>query len=164
MIERSPLIACPSSYWPFPATPAIPKTSPARTWKPICLREGSSRSLSAHTSRNSRITSPRLRPVAGVRNKTSLPTISRANSRSSVSSGFRVATAVAPIGAVIGEWVGSSHGLGYLMLHANARVQIDMVFACLLILCAFSITQYFIVDRVLRAALPWQPDSLKPVR
>jgi putative hydroxymethylpyrimidine transport system permease protein len=79
-------------------------------------------------------------------------------------SGFRVATAVAPIGAVIGEWVGSSHGLGYLMLHANARVQIDMVFACLLILCAFSITQYFIVDRILRAALPWQPDSLKPVR
>ena len=79
-------------------------------------------------------------------------------------SGFRVATAVAPIGAVIGEWVGSSHGLGYLMLHANARVQIDMVFACLLILCAFSITQYFIVDRVLRAALPWQPDTLKPVR
>lgn len=75
-------------------------------------------------------------------------------------SGFRVATAVAPIGAIIGEWVGASRGLGYLMLQANARVQIDMVFACLLILCAFSITQYFIVDRVLRALLPWQPDSL----
>lgn len=82
----------------------------------------------------------------------------------SFASGFRVATAVAPIGAVIGEWVGSSHGLGYLMLHANARVQIDMVFACLLILCAFSITQYFLVDRALRAALPWQPDSLKPAK
>ncbi|WP_083607531.1 ABC transporter permease [Thalassospira sp. TSL5-1] len=75
-------------------------------------------------------------------------------------SGFRVATAVSPIGAIIGEWVGSSKGLGYLMLHANARVQIDMVFACLLILCAFSITQYFIVDRLLRRMLPWQPDSL----
>ncbi|MDP2698217.1 ABC transporter permease [Thalassospira sp.] len=79
-------------------------------------------------------------------------------------SGFRVATAVAPIGAIIGEWVGSSHGLGYLMLHANARVQIDMVFACLLVLCAFSITLYFLVDRGLRAALPWQPDSLAPHR
>ncbi|AUG54997.1 ABC transporter permease [Thalassospira marina] len=78
----------------------------------------------------------------------------------SFASGFRVATAVAPIGAIIGEWVGSSRGLGYLMLHANARVQIDMVFACLLILCAFSITQYFIVDRALRRMLPWQPDSL----
>jgi putative hydroxymethylpyrimidine transport system permease protein len=35
-----------------------------------------------------------------------------------------------------------------------------MVFACLLILCAFSITQYFIVDQLLRRLLPWQPDSL----
>ena len=31
-------------------------------------------------------------------------------------SGLRVAVAVAPIGAVVGEWVGSSAGLGYLML------------------------------------------------
>ena len=34
-------------------------------------------------------------------------------------SGLRIATAVAPIGAVVGEWVGSSAGLGYLMLHAQ---------------------------------------------
>ncbi len=41
----------------------------------------------------------------------------------------RVATGVAPIGAVVGEWVGSSAGLGYLMLHANGRMQIDLMFA-----------------------------------
>ncbi len=40
-----------------------------------------------------------------------------------LASGLRVAAAVAPIGAVIGEWVGSSAGLGYLMLQANARMQ-----------------------------------------
>ena len=40
-------------------------------------------------------------------------------------SGFRIAVSVAPIGAVIGEWVGSSEGLGYLMIHANARMQVD---------------------------------------
>ncbi|MBW2198540.1 MAG: ABC transporter permease, partial [Deltaproteobacteria bacterium] len=44
-------------------------------------------------------------------------------------SGLRVATAVAPIGAVVGEWVGSSRGLGFYMLHANARMQIDIMFA-----------------------------------
>jgi len=37
-------------------------------------------------------------------------------------SGLRVATAVAPIGAIVGEWVGSSAGLGFYMLHANARM------------------------------------------
>ena len=46
-----------------------------------------------------------------------------------LASGLRVAAAVAPIGAVIGEWVGSSAGLGYLMLHANARMQVDLMFA-----------------------------------
>ena len=51
-------------------------------------------------------------------------------------SGLRIAAAVAPIGAVIGEWVGASAGLGYLMLHANARMQTDLMFAALLVLAA----------------------------
>ena len=37
-------------------------------------------------------------------------------------------------GPSIGEWVGSSAGLGYLMLHANARMQVDLMFAALLVL------------------------------
>ncbi len=49
-------------------------------------------------------------------------------------SGLRVATAVAPIGAIIGEWVGASAGLGYVMINANARIQTDVMFAALLIL------------------------------
>jgi putative hydroxymethylpyrimidine transport system permease protein len=75
-------------------------------------------------------------------------------------SGLRVATAVAPIGAVVGEWVGSSAGLGYLMLHANARMQIDLMFAALFVLTAFSLMLWFAVDHCLRRLLPWQPDLL----
>jgi hypothetical protein len=44
-------------------------------------------------------------------------------------SGLRMAAAVAPIGAIIGEWVGSAEGLGYVMLNANARMQTDVCFA-----------------------------------
>jgi len=77
-----------------------------------------------------------------------------------LASGVRVATAVAPIGAVVGEWVGSSAGLGYLMLHANGRLQTDLMFAALLTLAVFAVLIYFIVDNVLRRALPWQPDRL----
>ena len=76
-----------------------------------------------------------------------------------LSSGLRVATAVAPIGAVVGEWVGSSGGLGYLMLHANARMQIDLMFAALFVLAVFAVLLYFTVDRALRLALPWQADE-----
>ena len=65
-------------------------------------------------------------------------------------SGFRIAVSVAPIGAVIGEWVGSSEGLGYLMIHANARMQVDLMFAALLILVAISLCLYFSIDWLLR--------------
>ena len=74
-------------------------------------------------------------------------------------SGLRVATAVAPIGAVVGEWVGSSAGLGYLMLHANGRMQIDLMFAALLTLSLFAVALYFTVDAGLRRALRWQADT-----
>lgn len=75
----------------------------------------------------------------------------------SLASGLRVATAVAPIGAVVGEWVGSSHGLGYYMLHANARMQIDVMFAALTVLAALSLTLYTVVDRLLDRLVHWQP-------
>ena len=75
-------------------------------------------------------------------------------------SGLRVATAVAPIGAVIGEWVGSSGGLGYLMIQANARVQTDLMFAALTVLAVLAIALYFTVDWLLRRAMPWTADSV----
>ena len=77
-----------------------------------------------------------------------------------LSSGLRVATSVAPIGAVVGEWVGGARGgLGYLMLHANARLQIDVMFAALLVLAVFAVTLYVVVDRLLRRAVHWQADD-----
>lgn len=77
-----------------------------------------------------------------------------------LASGLRVATAVAPIGAVVGEWVGASRGLGFLMLHANARMQIDLLFAALFTLAVFAVALYFAIDVGLRRALPWQTDVL----
>ena len=77
-----------------------------------------------------------------------------------LASGLRVAAAVAPIGAVVGEWVGSSVGLGYLMLHANGRMQIDLLFAALFVLAAMAVTIFFTLDWLLRRLLPWQPDTL----
>ena len=74
-------------------------------------------------------------------------------------SGLRIAAAVAPIGAVVGEWVGASAGLGYYMLHANARVQTDAMFAALAALALAALALYFTLDWGLRRALPWQPDA-----
>jgi putative hydroxymethylpyrimidine transport system permease protein len=94
---------------------------------------------------------PRWRVLRHVRLPAALPAFA---------SGLRVAAAVAPIGAVVGEWVGSSVGLGFLMLHANARMQTDLMFAALAVLAAMAVTLYVAVDFVLRRLLPWQPETL----
>jgi putative hydroxymethylpyrimidine transport system permease protein len=77
-----------------------------------------------------------------------------------LASGVRMAATTAPIGAVIGEWAGASQGLGYLMLNANARMEIDLMFAALLVLVAFSLLLYFTLDALLRRLMPWHRDRL----
>ena len=74
-------------------------------------------------------------------------------------SGLRVATAVAPIGAIVGEWVGSSRGLGFYMLHANARMQIDIMFAALAALAILALTLYFSVDWAMNRIVYWQKEE-----
>lgn len=74
-------------------------------------------------------------------------------------SGLRVATAVAPIGAVVGEWVGASSGLGYLMLHANARMQTDLMFASLFVLAVLALLLYALVDFSMKRLVTWMPED-----
>ena len=57
----------------------------------------------------------------------------------SLATGLRLAAVYAPIGAVIGEWVGASKGLGYLMLLANGRAKIDLMFAALIMLACLTV-------------------------
>lgn len=49
-------------------------------------------------------------------------------------SGLQMAAILAPVGVVIGEWVGASEGLGYLMMHASARLETPLSFAALALL------------------------------
>ncbi|MEL6125867.1 MAG: ABC transporter permease [Pseudomonadota bacterium] len=65
----------------------------------------------------------------------------------SLASGLRLASVYAPIGAVIGEWVGASKGLGYLMLLANGRAKTDLMFASLFVLALFTVLLHWTVSR-----------------
>lgn len=76
-----------------------------------------------------------------------------------LASGIRVAAATAPIGAVVGEWVGASQGLGYAMWHAKNQMNAPGMFSALLVLCVLAVALYFLIDKLLRRSLPWQPES-----
>ncbi|MGG7567974.1 ABC transporter permease [Rhodovulum sp. DZ06] len=61
-------------------------------------------------------------------------------------SGLRLAAVYAPLGAVIGEWVGAGRGLGYLMLLANGRVKTDLLFAAVITVGVMSVTLYLLAS------------------
>ena len=71
-------------------------------------------------------------------------------------SGLRIAASVAPIGAVVGEWMGSAGGIGYLMLHANGRGQTDVLFAALVVLCGLALLIWGITNHLTRSLNRYQ--------
>ena len=70
--------------------------------------------------------------------------------------GLKVGVSVATIGAVIGEWVGAQQGLGYLMIQANARLRVDLVFAAILWLAAMGLFLWGVVGYLEKRVISWK--------
>jgi putative hydroxymethylpyrimidine transport system permease protein len=73
-----------------------------------------------------------------------------------VFSGAKIAVAVAVIGAVFGEWAGSSEGLGYLMQLDNGRLETARMFASVAILSAFAIGLFTLLAFAERRVVSWR--------
>lgn len=76
-----------------------------------------------------------------------------------VFSGLKVAAALSVIGAVFGEWVGSSAGLGYLILTFNNQLATADMFATIIVLAVIGIALFGIVLLLERILLPWYHDG-----
>ena len=63
---------------------------------------------------------------------------------------------VSVIGAVIGEWVGAKAGLGYLMIHANAQLRVDLIFAAIFALSVLGVGLFVLVSLLERLLVPWR--------
>lgn len=72
-----------------------------------------------------------------------------------LASGIRVAAPLAPLGAVIGEWVGAAGGLGFVMVQANARMQTDTVFAAMAILAVLALLLRHCAEVLTAPLAPW---------
>ena len=71
-------------------------------------------------------------------------------------SGVRVAMALSVVGAVVGEWVGATKGLGYLMLHFENRGETAGLFATVAVLTAMGIILFFLVGWVEDRTISWR--------
>jgi NitT/TauT family transport system permease protein len=76
-----------------------------------------------------------------------------------VITGAKVAITLAVIGAVIGEFVGSSEGLGYLLLSATSQLDTPLAFAALFALSFMGVFVYLLVELAERLVAPWLPPS-----
>jgi NitT/TauT family transport system permease protein len=60
-------------------------------------------------------------------------------------SGMKVSVTLAIIGIVVGEFIASQQGLGYLILFASSRQQTDLALACIAVLCVVGLLLYGLV-------------------
>jgi putative hydroxymethylpyrimidine transport system permease protein len=74
-------------------------------------------------------------------------------------SGARVAATYAAVGAVFGEWAGSSSGLGFVILQAQPALETARIFAAVLVLSALALALYALVALAERLLVPWQSEA-----
>jgi NitT/TauT family transport system permease protein len=74
-----------------------------------------------------------------------------------VFSSLHTSVGLAFVGAVVGEYLGSSRGVGYLILQAEGTFDINTVMAGILVLTAFALVLDGIVGRAERHLMKWQP-------
>ena len=80
----------------------------------------------------------------------------------SIFGGLKVGVALAVVGAVVGEFIGSDGGLSYLLLIANANRDTATEFACLILLSLMGIFFYGLVVFAEALAMPWRdPDAAR---
>ena len=74
-----------------------------------------------------------------------------------VFSSLHTSVGMAFVGAVVGEYLGSSAGVGYLILQAEGAFDINTVFAGILVLTAFALVLDAIVTLLEQRLLRWRP-------
>jgi NitT/TauT family transport system permease protein len=74
-----------------------------------------------------------------------------------VFSSLHTAVGMAFVGAVVGEYLGSARGVGYLILQAEGAFDINTVFAGILVLTAFALVLDALVTLAENRLLSWRP-------
>lgn len=74
--------------------------------------------------------------------------------------GIRIAAVHAPITVLAADWIGSTNGLGYLIMLGHGRLQLDMMFACILIFVVLALALNGLVMAFQRWMLFWKTEQL----
>ena len=70
-------------------------------------------------------------------------------------SGLKVAATLSVAGAVVGEFVGSDKGLGYLLLVTNSNMQTALMFATIVVLTIIGLIFFYVIEFLESLLIPW---------
>jgi len=86
-----------------------------------------------------------------------LRTVYLPSATSWVFSSLHTSVGLAFVGAVVGEYLGSARGVGYLILQAEGTFDVNTVFAGIVVLTAFALVLDGLVGAIERSLMKWQP-------
>jgi NitT/TauT family transport system permease protein len=95
--------------------------------------------------------------MLGAKQKQLLRTVYLPSATSWVFSSLHTSVGLAFVGAVVGEYLGSARGVGYLILQAEGTFDVNTVFAGIVVLTAFALGLDSLVGRIERRLMKWQP-------
>ncbi|MFZ4651503.1 MAG: ABC transporter permease [Rubrivivax sp.] len=81
--------------------------------------------------------------------------ISLPNALPAIFSGMKVSITLCVVGAVVGEFVGSNSGIGYVLQKANGSFDLPLMFAALFVLSMVGVLLFVLLDFLERVAIPW---------
>ena len=81
----------------------------------------------------------------------------------SLFAGMKVAIGLALVGAIVGEFVSSQRGLGYVILSAQGMFDTARVFAAILVLAAMGVALFWLIALLERFAIPWHASQKEHV-
>jgi len=68
---------------------------------------------------------------------------------------IKVSITLAVVGAVVGEFVGSNSGIGYVLQRSIGNFELPTMFAALVVLSLIGVILFWILDVLERVAIPW---------
>jgi len=74
-------------------------------------------------------------------------------------SALKIAASTAVIGSIVGEWIGSTVGIGALIIQSTYNFDSAMLYATVIVGSAFSVLFFAVIVAIERLVVRWQPPS-----
>ena len=74
-------------------------------------------------------------------------------------SALKIAASTAVIGAIVGEWIGSTVGIGALIIQSTYNFDSAMLYATVIVGSAFSVTFFLTITLIERLVVRWHPPT-----